>query len=205
MKPAKLAQRNVEIRGELLRATRLWHEAEDRVAELKQEIAVWVHRYDGLLDSFRGVSQDPFGVKDRALQYFASNGFVVPVAIAREALEVFVACLVKMFAEFGADNYLEATAGNEAGDEFVITIQKRDGLTPHTLRQIAENERDSWKEAADFNFEEYMRVKNKILSLVREFDPEFAPPIPKIADPSAEIDALVRKIAGQHERFGNVR
>jgi hypothetical protein len=127
------------------------------------------------------------------------------VAIAREALEVFVACLVKMFAEFGADNYLEATAGNEAGDEFVITIQKRDGLTPHTLRQIAENERDSWKEAADFNFEEYMRVKNKILSLVREFDPEFAPPIPEIADPSAEIDALVRKIAGQHERFGNVR
>lgn len=39
-----------------------------------------------------------------------------------------------------APNYIEMSFSNKAGDQFVVTVRRHDGETPHQLRKLAEAE-----------------------------------------------------------------
>jgi hypothetical protein len=111
----------------------------------KQNITNWKARAlaaEKTLEDFRNPSIE--FLKDGWLLSSPDGGFV----------GFFLKTLVAQFIEAGAKNYLElqVRGGLKGGvkDEFVITIQKKNGKTPHELRIQAEKERDELRELLEY-------------------------------------------------------
>jgi hypothetical protein len=57
-------------------------------------------------------------------------------------LKLCMAGFAQMFNDQGAKNYIEISFLNAKDEEFIFTVQKRDGKTPNQLRQEAEKNLD---------------------------------------------------------------
>lgn len=94
---------------------------------------------EALLDKAGKINLREFYVKDGMATFGLEGG----------AAHLLADTFAHQFKENGAANYLEMSFVNDEVGELTVTMQRRQGKTPHQLRALAEAQRDRYRAALD--------------------------------------------------------